>query len=489
MPPLPDDEVAARQLFDRYVVRLTALARSRLSASLKRRLDPEDIVQSAFRSFFIGARAGRWSATSDSDMWSLLAMLTLRKLARQVRRHRSEKRSVLRETESTTGWIAPARETPTAEEAALLTDELEWLVASTTGLDREVLLLQLRGEEVAEIASTLDVSERTVRRSQQRTRESVTEDRLHAKVARQTVATFSEAERRVSEKMTTGGTDVSGMNAITTLKPTRTLDELTLHEMRGQGAFSKVFRATDRTQGQTVAVKFLKKGSWSDPRAVSSYLREFEILSRLDHPHLLPVSGWGRTARGAVFLVAKWIDGESLDAWQLERRPVREVIRIACEIAAGLIAAHAAGVWHCDLKPGNVLLDQAGHCRVADFGMARWAADDDSPHGGTVGFLAPEQVSPAFGAISERTDVYGFGATLYALLTGQPPCTGSDLPSTIVQVLSPEPSPHLRQFGIHEAVSSVVMRALEKSTHDRWPDMVTLAGELCRIETQVRDST
>ena len=474
------DDAAAKTLFERYVARLTALARSRLSSSLKRRLDPEDIVLSAFRSFFVGAREGRWNAECDEDMWSLLAMLTLRKLARQSRRHRSEKRSVMRETEAPAGWSAMARDVPTAEEAAQLTDELEWLVESAMGLDREVLLLQLRGCDVAEIARALEISERTVRRSQQRTRESVTEDRRHAKLAT-TVAFCSATERPVAQNRVAAG-------AVQPC-PTRSLDELTLHEMVGQGAFSKVFRVTDRKRGQTVAVKFLKKASWSDPRATGSFLREFEALSQLSHPNVLPVYGWGRTTRGAVFLVTEWVEGESLAGWQSERRSIRDVIRLGREIAAGLIAAHAAGIWHCDLKPGNVLLDPAGHCRLVDFGMARWGADDESPHGGTAGFLAPEQVSPAFGAISERTDVYGLGATLYALLAGQAPCFGSDLPSTIVQVLSPEPAVDLQSWGIPPAVSSVVMRALEKSSGHRWSSIVAIAQEFDRIETHSGEPT
>ena len=466
------DDAAVKTLFERYVARLTALARSRLSSSLKRRLDPEDIVLSAFRSFFVGARLGRWNAESDEDMWSLLAMLTLRKLARQSRRHRSEKRSIMRETNAPAGWSALARDVPTAEEAAQLTDELEWLVETATGLDREVLLLQLRGDDVAEIARTLEISERTVRRSQQRTRESVTEDRRHAKLAA-TVAGCSAKERPVAQNRVTAG-------AVQPY-PTRSLDELRLHEMLGQGAFSKVFRATDRKLGQIVAVKFLKKASWSDPRAIASYLREFESLSQLSHPNVLPVYGWGRTTRGAVFLVCEWIEGESLAGWQSERRPIRDVTRIGREIAAGLIAAHAAGIWHCDVKPGNVLLDRMDHCRLVDFGMARWGADDDSPHGGTAGFLAPEQVSPAFGAISERTDVYGLGATLYALLAGQAPCFGSDLPSTIVQVLSSDRAVDLQSLGIPPAVSSVVMRAVEKSSNHRWSSIAAMAGELHQV--------
>ncbi len=466
-------ESGARDLVDRYMARLKALASSRLSSNLRRRLDPEDIVLSAFRSFFVGARGGRFEVSTDGDLWSLLATITLRKLARQTRRHRSEKRSVLRETQMPDSWIATAREIPTAEEAALLADELDWLVDATEGLDREVLIRQLRGEEVEAIARELAVSERTVRRSQQRTRELVTADRLHGELSRTTVNGCAAVKRPLLEPLSVG-------------KPTRSLDELLLHEMVGQGAFSKVFRATDRQLERTVAVKFLKKASWADARAVGSLLREFEILSGLNHPHVLPVFGWGRTSRGAVFLVMEWMDGVSLDQ-QVGQLTWHEVVRIGCEVASGLMAAHAAGVWHCDLKPGNVLVDENGHCRLADFGFARWGADDDSPRGGTAGFLAPEQVNPGFGVISERTDVYGLGGLLYALLVGRSPCQGCDLPETISRVLSSESATDLQLYGVPEHVSRAVMRALCKRAEDRWPDATTLAAELERICITMRE--
>jgi RNA polymerase sigma factor (sigma-70 family) len=472
-----DGEDAAKQLFERYVVRLTALARSRLSSNIRRRLDPEDIVLSAFRSFFVGARENRWNTTSEDSIWSLLVMLTLRKLSRQTRRHRSDKRSVSRETEAPHDWVAVAREVPSAEEAALLADELEWLIESTTGLDREVLLLQLHGQEVADIARLLEISERTVRRSQQRTRESVTEDHQHAVLARNSIDLRSATDHARSGQ--------SMAFRATVPVPTRSLEELKLHEMVGQGAFSKVFRATDRKLGHVVAVKFLKKASWSDARATGSFLREFEALSQLNNPHLLRVYGWGHTSRGAVFLVTEWIEGECLESWQIERRSIRNVLRIGCQISSGLIDAHAAGIWHCDLKPGNILLDGRGYSRLVDFGMARWGVDDDSPHGGTAGFLAPEQVCPAFGEVGERTDVYGLGATLYALLSGYAPCAGESVSDSISQVLSPEPVKDLRESDAPKPLRNIVMKALEKSPNLRWPGIENMVCELKGIEASL----
>ena len=455
---MASSEVAQREVFGRYVTRLTALARSRLSPSLRRRLDPEDLVMSAFRSFFIGVREGKWS--QEGDLWSLLAMITLRKAARQARRHRAAQRSVQREFETGEDWEATDREGPTAEEAVILTEELEWLIAATTGLDREILLLQLREEDADSMARTLEVSSRTVRRSLQRIRELVSADRTHRQLALSTVETKIET---LSDLLI--GRD-----------PTLTLNDLTLHEMVGQGAIAKVFRATDHVTGQIVAVKFLRKSCWNDLRAVRTCLNELDVLARLKHPNLGSTFGWGRTAAGAIFLVMEWIEGENLRSWISERRPIEEVVKVGFDVAAGLAAAHAAGITHCDLKPENVLRDRDGRFRVIDFGLAHWPGADDSPQGGSAGYLAPEQISPAFGDISERTDVYGLGALLYALLTGEPPW-GADYSTSLVGLLSTVPVVDL-PASVPEPVRRAVNTALNKNPDERWPDIQTMTANL-----------
>jgi RNA polymerase sigma factor (sigma-70 family) len=455
-PPSSDD--TDRVLFERYVTRLTALARSRLSPALRRRLDPEDLVMSAFRSFFVGVRAGKWDR--DGDLWSLLAMITLRKAARQARRHRASQRSIHRESSAPDDWQVADRGGPSAEEALVLTEQIESLIEATTGLDREILLLQLRGEEAESIAKSLEVSPRTVRRSLQRIRELVSADRTHQQLARSAADARSETLAEV----------------LIGREPTRTLNDLTLHEMVGQGAVSKVFQATDHVTGQPVAVKFLRKSCWADTRAVRACLHELDVLARLKHLNLGAAVGWGRAASGAIFLVMEWIDGENLASWLIGRRSVDEVICIGRELAAGLAAAHAVGITHCDLKPQNILQDRSGRVRVIDFGLAHWPEADDSPLGGSAGYLAPEQISPAFGMITERTDVYGMGALLYALLTGAPPW-GTDYASSLAGLLSPEPVTPLPD-SIDDSLRQAVMTALHKNPADRWPNVGAMFSEV-----------
>ncbi|MEK6236675.1 MAG: ECF-type sigma factor [Planctomycetales bacterium] len=159
------DESAAEEIFLRYVDRLTLLARSRLSAKLAQRVDPEDVVLSAYRSFFLRARDGAFSLERSGDLWRLLVAVTLRKVFRQAERHQAEKRSVHRETslESLHDPSRLARE-PSPHEAAVLAEEFERLTAGLSELERRILEMRLRGHSVDEIAADAKRTERTVRR-------------------------------------------------------------------------------------------------------------------------------------------------------------------------------------------------------------------------------------------------------------------------------------------------------------------------------------
>jgi RNA polymerase sigma factor (sigma-70 family) len=165
------DEDASREVFERYLVRLTALARSRLAPRLARRTDPEDIVLSAYRSFFVGARDGRFALQRSGDLWRLLASITLHKLQRQVKRHSAESRDVRREIASFEEFDF-SRE-PTVEEAVTLADELESILKPLDPFLRRVLELRLQGQSLEEIAAITMRSERTIRRCLAELREAI----------------------------------------------------------------------------------------------------------------------------------------------------------------------------------------------------------------------------------------------------------------------------------------------------------------------------
>ena len=162
------DQDAAGEIFGRYAERLLALARSRLSIHLARYLDPEDVVQSAYRSFFVGARDGKYVLQRSGDLWRLLVGITVHKLQHQVERRSAKKRAVgrekdLRQDGEAFDAAALARE-PTPDEAAALADTIAHLLEPLEPLQRRMVALRLDGYRLEEIATEVARSERTVRR-------------------------------------------------------------------------------------------------------------------------------------------------------------------------------------------------------------------------------------------------------------------------------------------------------------------------------------
>lgn len=163
-----DDSQAADELFQRYVTRLTGLVRARMSPKLTKRLDAEDIVQSAYRSFFHGADQGKFELKRGGDLWRLLAAITLNKLGKQIERHLAAKRDIgaeLSGTGSTTPaeYHAPSRE-PSAEDEVLLQEEVALLTSNLNDEQQQMLTMRLAGYRIEEIAVEVNRSERTVRR-------------------------------------------------------------------------------------------------------------------------------------------------------------------------------------------------------------------------------------------------------------------------------------------------------------------------------------
>ena len=177
------DESAAAKLFDRYVNRLVALARSRLSERMQRRVEPEDVVQSAYRSFFRKAGDDRYTLEKSGDLWKLMAAITVSKVRGQVEFHTAKKRGVYDEESfgaNDSGYrVAPTAVTqdPTPDDAALVVEELQNVLEKLDPLQRKILELALQNKSVEEISPLVERSARTVRRTLQQVREHL-EQRL-----------------------------------------------------------------------------------------------------------------------------------------------------------------------------------------------------------------------------------------------------------------------------------------------------------------------
>ncbi len=173
------DPSAATAIFQQYQARLVALARSRLDERVRRKEDPEDMVQSAFRSFFRRADEGEFDVENPERLWSLLTVITLRKCGHRIDYFRAARRDVRREAvaapsgeDSAAGWDAIARE-PTPTEVVMLTDTVEELMRDLKARDRTILELALQGEPISQISKRIGYSERTVERALERVRKKL----------------------------------------------------------------------------------------------------------------------------------------------------------------------------------------------------------------------------------------------------------------------------------------------------------------------------
>ena len=160
------DGEAARRVFSEFACRLIALARSRLGSRMRQKVDPEDVLQSAYKSFFVRQSQGQLSPTSWDSLWTMLTVITLRKCGRWVERFQTGKRDVNAEAPVNADgsmWQAVDRE-PTPEEAAILAETVEQLLQATEGRERAIVTLALQGGTVAEIAGQVGRTRRTVQR-------------------------------------------------------------------------------------------------------------------------------------------------------------------------------------------------------------------------------------------------------------------------------------------------------------------------------------
>jgi RNA polymerase sigma-70 factor (ECF subfamily) len=170
------EDAAAREVFERFAGRLVALTRRRFNRLLARKVDPEDVVQSAYKSFFVRHRAGTLDVGGWDGLWNLLMLITLRKCADRVEYFRADRRDATREASGPAGgdgpvaWLVALDREPRPEEAAILAETVEQLFRDVSGHERPILELSLQGYTAPEISVQLGRAERSVRRLRERIR-------------------------------------------------------------------------------------------------------------------------------------------------------------------------------------------------------------------------------------------------------------------------------------------------------------------------------
>lgn len=257
--------------------------------------------------------------------------------------------------------------------------------------------------------------------------------------------------------------------------------EYTVGELLGEGGFAVVFRARDNALAREVAVKVLDLRVAPSPTLAERFVREAQTVARLEHPNIVPIYKVGGHGK-LLYIIMRYVDGPSLRAVLSgpSRVPVDQAAGIAGHVADALAYAHDRGIVHRDIKPDNILLDQAGHVFVTDFGIAKAAEEAKSGTGplttegmilGTPQYMSPEQA--AGDRLDGRSDIYSLGVVLYHMLAGEPPFDGDSAQSVLVKQLTEPPAPIRRFRGeVSGELAGVLNRMLEKG-RDRRPATAT----------------
>ena len=261
-----------------------------------------------------------------------------------------------------------------------------------------------------------------------------------------------------------------------------------LRDPVGSGGMATVYRALDRHTGDTVAVKLLHAG---DPTTLARFDQEVEALAALDHPAVVRLLAHGKWPDGRPSIAMEWLEGEDL-ATRLGRGALepREVVSLSLRVAEALAAAHARGIVHRDIKPGNLFLPGGSVERVKliDFGIARLSSQAPITAAGSVvgspGYMAPEQ---AVGEteVDARADVFSLGAVMFECLTGRPPFVAEHAAAVLAKILF-EPVPAVNEIcpDVPDALSELVARMLSKGREARpqsGAEVVRALREISRV--------
>ncbi len=270
----------------------------------------------------------------------------------------------------------------------------------------------------------------------------------------------------------------------------------------GEGGMGVVYEARDEELGRKVALKMLPAETAQDAHRLERFRREARAVASLNHPNIVTIYGIESAADRHV-LVMERIDGESLDGRiGAGGMPQSEIFEIAIPVAEALVAAHAGGVVHRDVKPSNVMITRDGHVKVLDFGLAKVAMPDEpgdaSPEEaatrtrpltgegvvvGTAPYMSPEQLQG--GRVDERSDVFSFGVVLYEMATGKRPFdgrSGIEVASSVLKDI-PESASDLRT-DLPRHLGRIIEYCLQKDPDERFQTMRDVRNQLANLHRE-----
>jgi len=252
----------------------------------------------------------------------------------------------------------------------------------------------------------------------------------------------------------------------------------------GRGGMGTVYRVHDLTENRDLALKILHQSEADDPDGSERFQREIEMLSKIRHPAVPRIFGWGANGNERFF-VAELVDGSDLktDIVRKGKWAPAEAAKLAATVADALGMAHALGIIHRDVKPHNIMIARDGSVRLLDFGVARGIGLDMKTITktgmivGTPEYMSPEQLDSH--RVDERSDIYSLGVVMFELATGQLPFHGETPIAIAMKHMShTPPAPRSISPGVPAWFERIVLRCLEKDPSKRFGSAAELALEL-----------
>jgi serine/threonine protein kinase len=244
-------------------------------------------------------------------------------------------------------------------------------------------------------------------------------------------------------------------------------------EPLGRGGMASVYKAYEAALDRYVAVKVLPPEFLHDPTFAERFRREARVVARLEHPNIIPIFAFD-IADGIPWMAMRFIAGGTVSALLRGapgRLPREQVIAILRGVADALDYAHGKGVIHRDIKPHNVLIDEAGHIYLVDFGVAKMVETSSGLTAtgmisGTPQYMAPEQITAL--TVDHRADIYSLGIVAYELLTGRAPFS-ADTPIAVLMKHVSDPIPLPSPDEVPEPMVRALLKCTAKKPEDRWP--------------------